>query len=170
MRLAAIFSLGAFSALAACSEPPPPAATYEAPSQTEALKAFKAALVSDTEAIGAKVREFRESDYTAVGSASGAANNDNLIANRHGKLMIGALQRLQISDCSWQPVAAQKIPSLARERLKDTAPKAAYLCTVEVNYQINPPHGKRLSTESDGYFFKTDAGFVFAGYYNDPYA
>jgi hypothetical protein len=171
MRFPAILALGSFlSALAACSEPPPPAATYEAPSQTEAAKAFKAALVVDTAAISGKVREFRESDMTAMGSASGVANNDNLIASRHGKLMIDAIQRFQILDCAWQPAAVKKIPSLARERIKDTAPKAAYFCTFQVNYQLNPPYGKKLSNESDGYFFKTDAGFVFAGHYNDPYA
>lgn len=168
MRLPAVVAL---LALAACSEPPPPpAATYEAPNSSQAMKAFKAALVVDTGAVGAKVREFRESDMTPLGSAAGVANNNNLIASRHGNLMAGALQRFQDIDCTWQPVQAKNIPAVAKQRIKDMAPKAAYFCTFKAHYQINPPHGKKLSTDADGYFFKTDDGYVFAGYYNDPYA
>jgi hypothetical protein len=167
MRFPTILALGA---LGACSEPPPPAATYEPPSHREAMNAFKSALATDTATTGAQVREFRESDMTALGSGSGQANNDNLIASRHGKLMISALQRFKVVDCAWQSMPSKEIPALARERIKDFAPKAAYHCTFEANYQLSPPIGEKLSTEQDGYFFKTDDGFVFAGHYSDPYA
>jgi hypothetical protein len=167
MRFSAILALGV---LAACSEPPPPAATYEAPSHREAMNAFKSALAADTATTGAQVREFRESDMTALGSAAGQANNNNLIASRHGKLMLSALQRFKLVDCAWESMLSKEIPKLARDRIKDFAPKAAYHCTFEANYQLSPPIGEKLDTKQDGYFFKTDDGFVFAGHYIDPYA
>src|SRR5690242_7246787 len=134
----------------ACSAPPPPAATYEQPSDAQAMKAFRFALANDSHATGAKVREMRESDFTAFGYQSGVANNNNLIESRHGSLMVGALQRLNVVDCAWQPFSSEGLPAVSKGRIKDTAPRAAYRCTFEAHYQINPPHGKKLSTETAG--------------------
>jgi hypothetical protein len=162
--VAALFGLAV-----ACSPPPLPAASYEPPNSSQAMKAFRLALAADGGATAAQVREMRESDFTALGYQSGYANNNRRVESDHAMTMVSALQNLQIDACTWQKVGYKGLPGVAKARLGKEPPLAGYFCTFEARYQINPPYGKRLSTNSDGYFMKMDEGFVFAGKYDDPY-
>lgn len=142
----------------------PPA--YKAPHDRAAFKAFKAAMKSDwldkPHTIGDAPKTM-----TAFNYQKSVEWNRKQLANKAAKRSYNALQKLKLGECVWQRLT-EEIPDWARDRVPE-APGSLYVCNFTVHYQINPPHGDKLSVETKGGFFKQGRRFAYLGRFKHPY-
>lgn len=163
------FSILAFAFVAACADAgPPPAPDYEAPSGGRAKPAFKAAFADMTKYLNAQADIEMPGEINAVTSVKMQAANRQQIARKDAALAAGAVQKMDINECAWVGLRDSDVPKWEKERIGET-PAGAYHCKFVAHYQINPPHGNKLSSSGEGYFYRNGGDYIYFGAYPHPY-
>jgi len=163
LRGIAFFSL---LLLAACSQPPDPP-TYRPPSNDDAEAAFKDAFRADVLDHPYKLGE-QPPDINASNYQDFQDYNDKKLANDNAIEAFGAFRWMDLGQCDWERYTLDDIPEGAKARIT-TDPKAAYHCSFKLHYQINPPYGDPKTVATEGFFFKYEGNYTYAGKFDTPY-
>ena len=168
MRLLKFALAGALAAplflAAGCAEAPAPDA-YAAPTDSEAMDAYKRFILaqhregSSSEKVEQRLAENGGVDgtnYYAINIAR--AREDH---NERVQKVARNLQSAKPSDCVWEKFKPGAVKAKYDEKAFGPAPEAAYRCKVAVVLDTD----KRGLVEgpTEAFLFKTDDGFVFVG-------
>jgi hypothetical protein len=94
--------------------------------------------------------------------------NDKKLANDNAIEAFGAFRWMDLGQCDWERYTLDDIPEGAKARIT-TDPKAAYHCSFKLHYQINPPYGDPKTVATEGFFFKYEGNYTYAGKFDTPY-
>jgi hypothetical protein len=162
-------SLLAFALLAACADAAaPPAPDYDPPSGARAKPAFKAAFADIVKYLNDQPDIEMPDEINAVTSVKMRMANEQQIARKDAATAAKAIQKMDITECAWVGVRDSDVPKWEKERVGET-PAGAYHCQFTAHYQINPPHGKNLSSSGEGYFYRNGGDYIYFGAYPHPY-
>lgn len=161
MRLAAALAI---PVLASCAPAPP---AYDPPRDSEAGPAFKRAMKSDWVDQPLEIGE-PPATTNAMNYQKSVEWNENNSDNKNAPRVYGAYQKLNIDTCEWRAFRARKLPDRVRVRVT-APPEAAYFCQYTAHYRINPPHGRPEFAKGEGWFYRDDYRFNYAGRFAHPY-
>ena len=165
-RVLAAMAVTALCLMAGCGGKPVSAPGYAAPTESEALDAYRNSVLgkhmegSSSEEVAQRVAE-KDGDINGMNYHAITLAQSRESHNERVEKLAKNLQSTDLSDCVWERFS----PGAVKARYKDEAgpaPEAAYRCKVAVT--IDTDSRGLVAGPTEGFFFKKDDGeFVFVG-------
>ena len=166
-RALAVMVVPALCLVVSCGGKPLAAAGYAAPTDGEALEAFRNNVLgkhidgSSAEEVTKRVAE-RDGDINGLNYQAITLAQSRESHNERVEKLAKTLQSTELSDCVWERFKPSAVKAKYKEEDAGPTPEAAYRCKVAVTLD-NEKRGL-VQAPTEGFFFRKDDGaFVFIG-------
>ena len=166
-RALTVLVVPALCLAAGCGGKPVSAPGYSAPSESEALDAYRNSVLgkhiegASSDEVMQRVVE-KDGNLNAVNHHAITLAQSRESHNERVEELAKNLQSTDLSDCVWERFSPGAVKAKYKEEESGPAPEAAYRCKVAVT--IDTDTRGLVQGPTEGFFFKKDDGsFVFVG-------